>query len=688
MSAGAVFKLIANDGKADRLIMATKLLNQRINDVMCARKKAGKADITPTLVDLERTHILFINAHFKPFAAIGYEYNKVKPQSGNPVLGAEVTFSIPQFGDFFADMVCRVAVSAVTAVSQPTPSTSGTTGPLPVNTSGGSSGPITTYSLVDPLGNAVTAGGGANTYANWVRWCEFPGNQLFQTVKFEVNGNPLDQYNNVCSAFLEKFTVTPNKRDGYNRLVGQEQERYGAGTPKLATVNVSGVNQYNASAAQITAGALFPTPDDNNTPAALLSAYLTGGPTVYNDYTREKLTYLDGPQTPKPTQPAFEIWNKLHFWFNDDFRLSIPSVSIPFGQRFITISLNTQANLVFEYPGIFLRKAVISTGPPVSEVINYAPLYNSVGVGAVSITNIELYVNNIFVNPEVHDIFIKRIGFTLIRVYRFQSTNVNVANNSILMSQLKWPVEYIFLGLQPTWNISSSNQFQWRDWHRMNKNMTAQVATPSLASIATAVGAGTTDTTSSTSSVGQIDPNWYALPLQTVDSITVTAHGINIFDNFNQIFFNSYMPYAYGGASLETPQDTGALFINFSLFPRSYNPSGHINVSRAREFYIQYFSSYVTSNTPAKQTWPCRIKKCGKCESTIRSFCTFMQYLQTVPESRKAFTTVNIWRQTLTPQGEPDKTATLLQGYGKNVKDSSNRCLKSITGRQARLARV
>lgn len=33
---------------------------------MCARKRAGKADITPTLVDLERTHILYVNAHFKP----------------------------------------------------------------------------------------------------------------------------------------------------------------------------------------------------------------------------------------------------------------------------------------------------------------------------------------------------------------------------------------------------------------------------------------------------------------------------------------------------------------------------------------------------------------------------------------------------------------------------------------------
>jgi len=48
------------------MIMATELLNQRIKDIMCARAKAGYPDPTPTLVDIERTHILFVNAHFKP----------------------------------------------------------------------------------------------------------------------------------------------------------------------------------------------------------------------------------------------------------------------------------------------------------------------------------------------------------------------------------------------------------------------------------------------------------------------------------------------------------------------------------------------------------------------------------------------------------------------------------------------
>jgi hypothetical protein len=39
--------------------MATRLLNERIRDV------TGSAP--PTLADIERTHILFVNAHFRPY---------------------------------------------------------------------------------------------------------------------------------------------------------------------------------------------------------------------------------------------------------------------------------------------------------------------------------------------------------------------------------------------------------------------------------------------------------------------------------------------------------------------------------------------------------------------------------------------------------------------------------------------
>jgi len=32
-----------------------------------------------------------------------------------------------------------------------------------------------------------------------------------------------------------------------------------------------------------------------------------------------------------------------------------------------------------------------------------------------------------------------------------------------------------------------------------------------------------------------------------------------------------------------------------ALFPRSYQPSGHLNISRARETYLKWASTYMTS---------------------------------------------------------------------------------------------
>jgi hypothetical protein len=102
MATGGIFTIITNDGKQDRMLMATALLHERLRAINSFKKsqKGGKADALhnlPTLLDIEKTHILFTNAHFKPFAAIGFEYNKVRATSGNPTLGQMIQFSIPLF---------------------------------------------------------------------------------------------------------------------------------------------------------------------------------------------------------------------------------------------------------------------------------------------------------------------------------------------------------------------------------------------------------------------------------------------------------------------------------------------------------------------------------------------------------------------------------------------------------------
>ena len=608
MSAGAVFKLIANDGKADRLIMATKLLNQRIQDIMCARQQARKADPTPTLVDLERTHIIFVNAHFKPFAAIGYEYNKVRPQSGTAQLGSGVTFSIPQFGDFWHDIVVRTELSQFNWATQTT-AAQGTVSYFPTDAG------FNHYSLVDAFGNTLVANdsGATARFRNLAAYCEYPALRLFSKVCFSVNGNPLDEYSVSASVMLNKFTVPPWKRVGFDRLVGQEVPLEGLGPYLVSPV-------YDDDSANTPTGIQLPQGLYLDTPGCLsnIVPLNTAGD---SDVAQELMQVVDGPQTPKPEQQYLVLWNKLRFWFCDDVRLAVPSVSIPHGQRFISIELTQASNLIYEIPGLYLRTVTdFVSGSNNRRFITFSPilLQSPTGYAQSNLTvqSIEMYINNIFMNPEIHDIYMKRIGFMLIRVFREQFSQSNQVNgDEKQLAQLKWPVEYMFVGLRPQYNQSASNVDQWRDWHRMTRQVRVESEQPVYVEInANSTGLGQ----SATPAFNQIPPepnlftsNWYQyqgnnvqagvtywLPVDTINTLRVYSHGVMIYEDFDAMFFFAYEPYHYGGTALVTPDDEGALFINFSLFPRMYQPSGHLNISRARETFLCWTTDYVSIHTP------------------------------------------------------------------------------------------
>lgn len=594
------------------MLMASELLRTRLAAVEQARRgNPAISDPTPTLLDIEKTHILFTNAHFKPFAAIGFEYNKTTASAGSASLGSDVTFSIPQFGDFFHDMVLYVKLKE------------------PVLT-------VTASSVSDqPL----------------MRWAPFPGERLLEKVEFEVNGNPLDKYYSVDMNFHREFTVAPNKAVGWARCVGQED------------VETGFLDQPNWAASGIA-------------PSAISS--------------RTIVRTTSGSQTPtgqKDVSVYKEMLIPLLLWCNRDVRLSVPSVAIPYGQRFIKCTLAQGNALVNLVP----RGAGGWTDSTVGGSLNYDNM----------LKGIELYINNIFVNPEVHNIFIKRIGFTLIRVHRQQVINADQSSAEILLQQLKWPVETLFIGMKMKDYISTDTTLQRQHldkWHKFTKitpttrttqgwvagkttlkdsaytipinavfnngaastvnlrlspaawtlagavpfpgivpgdkmtfvlnasntvpdvsgTFTFEVANVVADSDATSKGYlefketvgsvvaafsatpvvfQTASTASVTTQVSAEISSTVEVPVQTIDKVTIKAHGIPIYNNFGSKFYNAYLPYTYGGPNINAPQDQGALMIPFNLYPGTYQPSGHINVSRAREFYIAYDSSVInTSN--------------------------------------------------------------------------------------------
>lgn len=397
---------------------------------------------------------------------------------------------------------------------------------------------------------------------------------------------------------VETFFIQPNKRVGWNRNVGQE-------IPNVGFVD---------SGAGRGAG------------------------------VREQVQINNGPQTPAPSQPAIDLWIPLLFWFNQDPRLSIPSVSIPYGQRFIDVTL-ANANQILQHVG-------------------YTPFDDNPGGNPPPVPNVqvcELYINNIFVNPEIHDIFIKRIGFSLIRVHRQQSTRTNKSADRILHQQLKWPIETLYMGLRPVDNINVNSTKLLDSWYVYARTQENDFITCSLANTFNAVqpanmlvptlssgtftsvargpitfpafptpgylaatgpgGVVTVDDINKALAFQGVDtlydPGAFANPLiptpaelvsnlpsvychasyqtchPTINVLTIEAHGIPLYRDIPSAFFNQYVPFTYGGQHINTPVDCGALMVTFNLYPGSYQPSGHVNVSRAREFYIDFVRNQI-----------------------------------------------------------------------------------------------
>ena len=699
MSTSGVFRLLANEGKVDRMIMASDLLKQRIADIRRAKQKANDPDPTPSIPDLEKSHIIFVNAHYKPFAAIGFEYNKVLPSSGVATNLTEspqsMTFSVPQFGDFFHDMVLRTRLGQVrTNVNSfnkqrcegllPNPGEDGLDNENPVD------GDIP-VGIYDAFGNCLAriltidssevesvdwTTANALNYNEFVSYCEYPATRFYANVKFNVNGNPLDEYSYQTANMLDKFIVSPNKRVAHDILTGQETPMKGYSGPKLGRVVDNDSNHTNSNSDRNDGtqsnrtlstfqsggiGSTSPPPLKKNGKAAdvpwgqnPLRPVAGGEQFAYNvannafnpardnyDISREVKNFVNGPQTPKPIQPALELWSRLRFWFNEDVRLSVPSVSIPFGQRFVDVTTAAASDILATSPSIYLGyypKNVgwgVTDGGDARQQLGLAyvpiPVSSNNNFVAPALANMEMYINNIFVNNEVHDIYIERIGFSLIRVYRSQSATFSNTAISSQLTSLKWPVEYMYVGLQPSFNVNKQNPNYLRDWHRYTRQVDVSVDPNAGDStrLVNDVVAGSGLKSSKKSVVinksdlidepvkNFVDVNVnnmnacrflqapvvndkYWLTMTTIDRISVTSHGIKIYDNFSDMFFAVYMPFHYGGSMVMSSEDEGALFVNLALIPRSYQPSGHLNLSRARETYIDIQSKYCGNATPCE----------------------------------------------------------------------------------------
>lgn len=168
-------------------------------DVQTKKKKIAQhivdttSDWYPTIQDIEKTHIMFVNSTFKPIIAMASSYRKVQAVGGpNTTLGTKVVFTIPVNGEFVNDMVV----------------------------------------------NLKLVGLQARLAQDKVRYVEMLGHKLFKKSTFKVRSNILDEYTPEVANVAFQHHIPVGKEEGYLRMIGQEVKKEGFLTADAAVDEV------------------------------------------------------------------------------------------------------------------------------------------------------------------------------------------------------------------------------------------------------------------------------------------------------------------------------------------------------------------------------------------------------------------------------------------------------------------
>lgn len=292
-----------------------------------------------------------------------------------------------------------------------------------------------------------------------------------------------------------------------------------------------------------------------------------------------------GPQTVRTTQPKLEMFIPAMFdfckspdaaLFNDDGNDT---------QREITLTLAPLADILFAYDESTTNPGLGPVAPPDSPLAPL-PLLASASVNV----KIEMYVNNLYIPTEVRDVFSSRMGFSLIRVHKRQTKSVDQVNErGILLDKFKFPTEHMYVAFRRKANLNDPDH-----WHLMGYD---DAPTDPLEQIIALCGRNDAGLT-------------VRRPVRRVSSLAPLVTGVSMEEHGNILiptlaptFFSSHLPGRYANThrgAVYAPDDRAAMLIPFAMHPGQDQPSGHLNLSTARELYLKYQSDSIDSANPAQ----------------------------------------------------------------------------------------
>jgi hypothetical protein len=665
MSTGAIYIQANNDGQMDELLYMTGLLANRILEIkrnrmaqyqslLAAGQDVSNFAITPTITDITMSHNLLPAKTYRPYVSTTFQYLKHKGNGGSGAqYNGDTTFTMRTFGEFLSDSVLHIVMGATTTTpvdlrtlvansitsginSSILPNDTITTYSGSVITTGvaaalGSATPnypngmttapatVTNYiwtynSIEDSQGNtlmtrsAINAGSSTtvtsttiNTVystpilvSDYVRYAAFPMHALITAVKFQINSVNIDEYDQETDNFFLLYMLPINKLSSYYKCVGQE-------------IPVTG---YTGLVTNYTISSGMTWPIVTTTPAGQYG--WSNGQTIS---ARKQVSVCYGPQTPQLQQPALNCYYPNKFDHCRDVSNAIPVLAIPNTERTFVYTINAVANIIFPVPAnlfqvtttvtytaggntsaaglnpSYINTNIVRTPIPVGNTINYPTILVA-----------ELYINNLFIDPSIHDIYLERVGFSLTRVHKTSSYNVGTNDVTYGMPSFKWPLEFMFVGLRPSSNLvnpPSDPENVANNWYKFTYNIpmsgsekakSASAATTGLLGTSTGEAYCLQNSTTNSENIN------YYVQMPTITTIEVVLQSIPLYSEINADFYNTYMPYQYGNYNITGTSENSSLFITFNFYSNDNgSPNGHVNLSRSREFTLHITSNVVGS---------------------------------------------------------------------------------------------
>ena len=131
--------------------------------------------IKPKSSDIDLTHFLFINNHYKPFVEFSFEYLNSTINT-KPLFGNSIEFTIPPDGEFISDMFIYLRLSELKPLEE----------------------------------------------TDKVRYADFLGHKIFKNIQFIINNNVIDEYTSEYYNIHYFMHVSEDKKIGWLKCIGQE----------------------------------------------------------------------------------------------------------------------------------------------------------------------------------------------------------------------------------------------------------------------------------------------------------------------------------------------------------------------------------------------------------------------------------------------------------------------------------